>query len=393
VAGILRAWVSVRHSWSLVCPWVETSRSTIGELRQDGVVGKRSRLADGHSKRNIKVDDAAEVIAAVQSWARPKSGPGGPIGEWMQSVAGFMVDKWASSPMVLRVDSEFAGALMNSNTDVELVPDWLDRFPFNAVAYSLAEPLSLDDGHRLCHYRGMLVTGANTVRFASMKPPPIVRPDGHRFEATGSNFTRYVDIPGAQGVRCLWVFKEDGNPSPHLQTVSFPLRGELAHEPTLTGLIEAQIALAREAGQSAGKELPVLIPLSLSLLLYTAATDPEIDWLPAEHISRPQQLRNTEIGNLGWRTGASLRQVRRQQSGGIDPASGEGIRGLGGWRLPPHIRKAHWHRVRIVERDQDGQVVGDRSGIEGVDWHYEMRWYPPTPVNAEAGIAPTVRDA
>jgi hypothetical protein len=40
----------------------------------------------------------------------------------------------ASNEVVLRVDSAFAGALMNSNTDVQLVPDWLDRFPFNAMA-------------------------------------------------------------------------------------------------------------------------------------------------------------------------------------------------------------------------------------------------------------------
>jgi hypothetical protein len=86
-----------------------------------------------------------------------------------------------------------------------------------------------------------------------------------------------VNIPAAQGVRCLWVFKEDGDPSPQLHSVTFALRGELANQPTLEKLIEAQIVFAGEIGQSEGK-LPVMITLSLSLLLYTAATDPEIDW-------------------------------------------------------------------------------------------------------------------
>ena len=232
--------------------------------------------------------------------------------------------------------------------------------------------------------------GTNNVRYGAMgTPPPIIRPDGQRFESAGATFTRYVNIPGAQGVRCLWVYKKDGDPSPQLQSVTFPLRGVHANDATLTGLIEAQIAFANEVGQSEGGELPVFIPLSLSLLLYTAGTDPEIDWPPAQQIARPQQIRESVMGELGWRTGASLRQQRKRPSG---QGEAEGSAGLGGWRLPPHIRKAHWHRVRIVERDESGHTIGSREGVEGVDWHYELRWYPPTPVNAEAGVSPTVRD-
>ena len=100
----------------------------------------------------------------------------------------------------------------------------------------------------------------------------------------------------------------------------------------------------------------------------------------------PQQIRESVIGNLGWRTGAALRQQRKRPSGA---GESEGSPGLGGWRLPPHIRKAHWHRVRIVERDENSHAIGSREGIEGVDWHYELRWYPPTPVNADGGVAPT----
>ena len=49
--------------------------------------------------------------------------------------------------------------MMNANTDVDLVPDWLTRFPFDTVAYSLATPLSLHDGRRTCRYLGMVVAG------------------------------------------------------------------------------------------------------------------------------------------------------------------------------------------------------------------------------------------
>ncbi|CAM5741924.1 hypothetical protein MAUB1S_02956 [Mycolicibacterium aubagnense] len=309
----------------------------------------------------------------------------------MHDIASLMIQKWTDSPVVLRVDSEFAGALLNSNTDVELAPDWLKRFPFNAIAYSLATPVSLHDGHRLCHYSGMIVTGTNNVRLQSEAAArPIGYKDGPNTKAVGL-FTRYVSIPDGQGVRCLWLFKEDGDPSPQLQSVTFLLRGPNAPSGrTLGEMISAQIRHAAESGQSEGNELPVLIPLSLSLLLYTAGSEQEIDWPPRDQISRPQTIRSAEIGNLGWRVGAVLRQYRDRPTG---PDTGEsGEVGLGGWRLPPHIRKAHWHRVRVVARDESGHVVGRRDGVEGVDWHYEVRWYPPTPVNAHAGIAPAVRE-
>lgn len=48
--------------------------------------------------------------------------------------------------------------------------------------------------------------------------------------------------------------------------------------------------------------------------------------------------------------------------------------------------------VRVAERDENGNVIGNRLGVEGIDWHYELRWYPPTPVNADGGVAPAVRD-
>ncbi|MDV3136369.1 hypothetical protein [Mycobacterium sp. 29Ha] len=347
-------------------------------------MAKKAR--DQRTKRRIKVDDAAAVIAAVQWWASrpPAANPGT---QWAQDVAEMIFEKWSDSPVVLRVDDEFAGALMNANTDVELVPDWLTRFPFDAVAYSLATPLSLHDGQRMCRYLGMVVAGTVS-KYQNLEGTGIAPTVGNlRLRAADGRgvLTGYTKIPTAQGVRCMWVYQEEGDPNPQLQSVTLPLRGDLAAT-TLADLVKAQIQGAHEAGNSSGEELPVLIPLSLSLLLYSAAGDPEIDWPPPEQISRPQQISRAEIGNLGWRTGASLRQYRRQ--------AGEhtGDVGIAGWRLPPHIRIAHWHRVRVAERDENGNVIGNRLGAEGIDWHYELRWYPPTPVNADKGVAPTVRD-
>jgi hypothetical protein len=55
---------------------------------------------------------------------------------------------------------------------------------------------------------------------------------------------------------------------------------------------------------------------------------------------------------------------------------------------------AHWHRVRLATRDAAGNIIGNRSGEQGVDWQYEMRWFPQTPVNVpvEGLPTPTIRD-
>ncbi len=347
-------------------------------------MAKKAR--NSRTKRRIKVDDATAVITAFQWWANRPPSPN-PGTQWAQDVAEMIFEKWSDSPVVLRVDGEFAGALMSANTDVELVPDWLTRFPFDAVAYSLATPLLLHDGRRMCRYLGMVVAGTVS-RYQQMGASGSGQAVGNlRLRSSDGRgiWTGYTKIPAAQGVRCMWVYQEEGDPSPQLQSVTLPLRGDLAAK-TLAELVRAQIQGAHEAGNSDGEELPVLIPLSLSLLLYSAAGDPEIDWPPPDQISRPQQISRAQIGNLGWRIGASLRQYRRQ--------AGErtGDVGIAGWRLPPHIRMAHWHRVRVAERDESGRVVGNRLGVEGTDWHYELRWYPPTPVNAADGVAPAVRD-
>ncbi|TXI56302.1 hypothetical protein [Mycolicibacterium mageritense] len=352
-------------------------------------MGKRARL-DRRSKRHIKVDDAAGLIGGLRWWASG-GGKRGPEGDWARAATTAMLTRWDTSGVVLRVDGEFAAALIDSHTDVALVPDWLDRFPFNAIAYSLAEPLSLHDGLRMCHYMGMLVTGIRGVDAPGLARPDrfSAEPGEDRWREDGAQLTYYIDVPGSQGVRCLWVFKEDSDPTPRLQTVSFQLRGELADEEiTLGQMIENSVSLATDFGQSTGQELPTLITLSLSLLLYTAASDPDVDWPPAKQISRPHQLKSTQIGNLGWRTGAALRNTRHPPASAIQDGP---VIAPTGRRLPAHIRKAHWHRVRVAERNPAGKVVGSLHGTEGIDWHYELRWYPPTPVNADHGLNPTVR--
>lgn len=358
-------------------------------------MGKRARL-DRRTKRHIKVDDAADVVAALRLWAGG-GGTRGADGQWMRAATTAMLRRWDASPVVLRVDGDFASALIDSHTDVELVPDWLDRFPFNAITYSLAEPLSLHDGIRLCHYSGMITTGIRSVDAAGAPglnlPSPAQAADD-RWQLDGAQLTHYDNVPGSNGVRCLWIFKEDGDPRPRLQTVTFQLRGELADPATtLAELISASVSMSTDFAQSHGQELPTLITLSLSLLLYTAATDPDLDWPPPGQIARPHQIKSTQIGNLGWHTGAALRQHRTPPIGttGRPDAAGD-TPAPSGRRLPAHIRKAHWHRVRIAERNATGQVVGSLQGTQGVDWHYELRWYPPTPVNAEHGLSPTVRD-
>lgn len=178
-------------------------------------MGKRARL-DRRSKRHIKVDDAADVVAGLRLWAGG-GGTRGPAGRWAGAAAAAMMTRWDTSPVVLRVDGDFAAALIDSHTDVELVPDWIDRFPFNAIAYSLAEPLSLHDGTRMCHYTGMIATGiraADAAGTPGLDLPNPAQPSEDHWQLDGAQITHYVKIPGSDGVRCIWVFKEDGDPGP-----------------------------------------------------------------------------------------------------------------------------------------------------------------------------------
>jgi hypothetical protein len=344
------------------------------------VAKRKKQLRDQRSPRHISVTDASQVIAMARTmagYARDHLAPRAfrRAGE----VAAATLAAWQDSPVVLRVDSEFAGALLNSDTDVELVDEWLARLPFDALAFSFSEPVSLHDGDALCHYVGCIVAG--------IRPEdPTGRP-GSNGLVTG--YTTYRPFKDSDGVRFLWLYTEEGDPTARAQTVSVLIKGTYGKQLTLTELIEERRQAAVIEERPWGEELATLVPLSVQLLLYLTAQEPDVDWPAPETIARPQQLQTARVGHVGWRVGSALRTWRREHSNG---AGGQLGRAGGGWRLPPHIRKAHWHRVRVAERNASGVVVGSRTGEQGVDWHYEVRWYPPTPVNAdEQGVDPVVR--
>jgi len=80
------------------------------------MVGVAKKARDLRTKRHIKVDDAAAVIAAFQWWAnRPPAGSSAT--QWAQDVAEMIFAKWSDSPVVLRVDQS-TGRVGFANTHV-----------------------------------------------------------------------------------------------------------------------------------------------------------------------------------------------------------------------------------------------------------------------------------
>ncbi len=332
----------------------------------------RVKARDRRSTEHVKVFDAAQLIAMAEHCTAPLRFPRAPTEERHAArVARNMLDVWRDSQVVLRADDEFLDALLSSDTDVPLVPDWLARLPFPAVAVSLPSPLSLHDGHTLCHYTGFLAAG--------------IRHD-QPSESDMTVWTRYGPLTEGDGIRFLWLYTADRDPTSRCQTVTVSLRGELAQpDRTLADLITTQRSTAEKNGQPWGDELPTLVPLSVQTLLYLTAQEPDLDWPAPEQITRPHQLRTARVAHLGWRVGSALRTWRHQQAtrtARTDTAAGPGR------ALPPHIRRAHWHRVRIATRDHSGRVIGSTTGTQGIDWDYQLRWYPPTPVNTDGDSPP-----
>jgi hypothetical protein len=336
-------------------------------------MGKKSRVV----KRRIKVDDAAQLIAYAEAWELPDD-LNMPTGtRHAAGMARLMLQEWRKSSVVLRVDLEFAGALLDSDMSVEMVPDWMDRLPFDSVAVSFPEPISLHDGQETCRYAGFIATG---IRSGAM--------------FGGKAFTRYGSLGWGDGIRFLWFFTTEADPvQSRPQTVTVNLRGQYAKSRTLAELVSERKhglrAVEEVHADSNGAELEALVPIAVQLMLYLSATNPDVDQLPPNQIARPAQLRTAEVINVGWRIGAALRSWRTTSGSAraVDP------RRVTGWRLPPHIRRAHWHRVRVATRGPDGSVVGSRTGEQGVDWAYEIRWYPPAPVNVDDAhpVDPVVR--
>lgn len=340
--------------------------------RESAARRERSRV-----QRRVAVHDAAAVIAHIQQLEQMGRHAPRTVFEKVGQVAGNVLQVWNDSPVVLRADWDFAQALLDSDTDVDLVPSWLQRMPFDALAYSLSEPLVVYDGDTVCRYTGFLATGVSSRATGGV---------------TAGNFgrawTTYGPLSRGEGVRCLWAYTDEGDPTPRGQTITCMLTGEMGRQMTLTELVAAQREFLEAEGRAWGEELQTLVPLSIQLLLYLAAVEPDLDWLPPDTIARPQQLQRARVANVGWRIGSAVRTFRREAPVMSRPGDRPG-----GWRMPPHIRKAHWQRVRIATRNDDGVIVGDRLGEQGVDWDYQMRWYPPTPVNATTdGVDPAVRE-
>ncbi|MET8428780.1 hypothetical protein [Nocardia sp. NPDC004860] len=205
-----------------------------------------------------------------------------------------MLDVWRADQVVVRLDDQFVDAIVSSDTNVPMVPDWLGRLPFGSLAASLPTPLPLDDGTDLCRYTGFLATG-------------IVHgtPTGSRIH------TSYRPFAKGDGIRFLWVYSVDGDPVPRYQTITVELRGALAKpDLTLAGWISGLQHAAQAQGHPWGPELSVLVPLSVQALLYLTAQEPDLDWIPPERLSRPQQLRTAVVGHVGWRVGSALRTWR-----------------------------------------------------------------------------------
>lgn len=336
-------------------------------------MGRVKPMRDKRTRGHVSVLDAAQVIALAREMGQMERDKRANEGQrWGAAVTNRALRCWDASPVVLRVDMDFANVLLGSDTDVELIDDWLERLPFDTVAFSFDVPISLHDGMHLCHYAGCIVVG--------IKPEQV-------YSSRGEVYTTYHPFTKSDGMKFIWLYQEDGSPGANAQSVTLSIKGLLSENRprTLTDFIEQRLEMARE--HKYGDELPTLVALGAQLMLYLAAQDPDLEWPAPETISRPQQLANAEIGQLGWRVGAAVRRFRQDANGGVKEPGGIG------WRLPPHIRKAHWTRVRVATRDESGAIVGDRLGVQHVDWHYEARWLPPTLINAgpSGKVAPAVR--
>mgnify|MGYP000709090896 CR=1 FL=1 len=199
----------------------------------------------------------------------------------------------------------------------------------------------------------------------------------------GVGKTTYGPIPNGDGVRFLWVFTDErGIGAQSITPVFRSDRPEIHADETIETLVKRVARGYLAVGGNPGEDADPLATLSILLLLYLAAIEPDLEAVPPERMIRPQHLQGAEVSNLGWRVGSAIRRWQNDHEEGGSPDSPEGGR-ASGWRLPPHIRAAHFQRVRIATRDKNGQIVGDVHGVPETDWHYELRWIPPTPVNVD----------
>lgn len=355
-----------------------------------GTASRRKRQTLG---QKISVFDAAEVVEIAEQVIANTSLPAWsqlpPQARGAGGLLSPMLAAWrAKSPVVLRIDEDFAHALATSKTDVELVPDWLNRMPYDIFMGSLSRPLVLHDGSSLNRYHGFLASGSI---FGAAE--------------RGTNTGHPRPFAEGDGFQVVWLYRDEHN-DPCAQLISWYVRGRGANPNvvTLADLIEDKQRGARRKvrdrrtgelvyastgiDQPHGDELPVLVPLTVQLLLYLSSKEPDMDALPPERLARPTQLRDATVSNLGWRVGAAFRAHKKAAN------AGTGETRTGGWRMPPGIRQAHWHRFRVATRDAAGRIIGNRLGEKDVDWTYDLQWLPSIPYNVtpETPADPVVRD-
>ncbi|UKA60611.1 hypothetical protein [Arthrobacter sp. FW306-2-2C-D06B] len=318
-------------------------------------MGKASRQGTQKAARSIKIHDASAVISALETAARLQNDAAAAAGAYGT------LNQWAQSPVMLRVDHDFAIALADTDANVEITGDWLDKQAYGAVGFSFPDPLVLSRSNHIYRYNGLVACGITL---------------------TGTT-TTYGPIGEAAGILCLWTYSVDDLPIPGLQPVIFMTRGELIAGQTLGDYI-AEAARRQDFGGDKAVGA-FMTSLSLQLMLYLGASDRDVDWVPPASVARPHHMRDAQIGNLGWRVGQAFRQIRGHKATERPDDSGS-------WRMPPHIRRAHYQRVRVAARDESGRIIGSQRGAEGIDWAYETRWIPPTPVKAASGIGPVVHD-
>jgi hypothetical protein len=321
-------------------------------------MGKASRRKKGAGNaHSIKIHDASAVISAFHSTAEMLAQQGA------DSAAHALgqIEQWEQSPVMLRVDLDFALALADTSPDIQVTGDWLDRMPHDAIGFSFPDPIVLMREGRTFRYIGMVASGITVTADATTHEP----------------------LSDAAGICCSWMVNIDGIPTPGSIPVLFLSRGEIITGQKTLGDYIADAVRRQEFGDNTAAAT-LITTLSLQLMLYLASAASDVDWLPPASVARPHHMKGARVGHLGWRVGSAFRQIPDRPSR-TDVSHG-------GWRMPPHIRRAHYRRVRVTTRDANGRITGAQDGIEGVDWNYETRWIPPTPVNAEIGVGPVVRD-
>lgn len=348
-------------------------------------MGRASR-----SKKERRLNPQAQMPASVtRTFAVIRQFTGSknphPVHRHLRGICQAQMYQWDHEPVVLRFDDAFAGALATTDPSSPIERSWASRSRFGNVLAVLDETFELHDGIEPLRYHGFLGTGyrygpvPDNQALAAQATTDMMKAHAHQRIDAAPTFTWYPPLHAddLEGVRFLWFYTHHSG-DPGAQTITVPFDAGTVGE-LIDGLVETVGATS-----GAGAEVPTLASVGLQVLAWLAAATPDLDALPApsgrDRLPSPSADQSVppKLFDAGFRIGADLR------SAGVTANRATADRaGAGGWQMPPHVRSAHFHRVRIATRDDDGRVVGDVHGSEGADWHYELRWYPPTLVNAE----------